>query len=128
MFQWWHPFMWLKYDVLANASGMTDKNKADQQYVERLAALARKFPSPGKIYILAMAEHYNKKGRAKKNKTQMHVPNNYILQIAQQHKEIFIPVGSVHPYQPNALEELDRCAEAECRVIKWLPNEMGMDP
>ena len=27
MFQWWHPFMRLKYEVLANASGMTDKKK-----------------------------------------------------------------------------------------------------
>lgn len=128
MFQWWHPFMRIKYKVLANVSGMTDKKKADQQYVERLAELAHKFPSRGKIYILAMAEHFNKKGRAKKNKTQMHVPDNYILQLARQHKDVFIPVGSVHPYQPDALEELDRIAEAGCRLIKWLPNEMGMDP
>ncbi|MDB5247593.1 MAG: amidohydrolase 2 [Segetibacter sp.] len=128
MFQWWHPFMQLKYEVLANVSGMTDKNKADQQYVERLAALAHKFPSPGKIYILAMAEHFSKKGQAKKSKTQLHVPNNYILQVARQHKDLFVPVGSVHPYQPGALEELDRCAESGCRIIKWLPNEMGMDP
>lgn len=120
--------MRLKYDVLANASGMTDKKKADQQYVERLVTLARKFPSPGKIYILAMAQHVNKRGKVKRSKTQMHVPNNYIDELTRQHSDLFVPVASVHPYEPGCLDELDCCAKAGIRLIKWLPNEMGMDP
>ncbi len=35
---------------------------------------------------------------------------------------------SVHPYRLDAIEELERCHAAGARLIKWLPNAMGIDP
>ena len=68
MFQWWHPFMQLKYEILANASGMRDKNKADQQYIERLAPLAHKFPSPENFTFLLWPSTSIKKDTQKRVK------------------------------------------------------------
>ena len=40
----------------------------------------------------------------------------------------FSPVISLHPYRPDAIDELDRWGKAGVKYIKWLPNAMGMDP
>ena len=41
---------------------------------------------------------------------------------------MFIPGISVHPYRADAVEELERWAARKARVVKWLPNAMGIDP
>jgi len=42
--------------------------------------------------------------------------------------DLFEPVISVNPYRPDALAELERGAKRGARMVKWLPNAMGMDP
>ena len=58
----------------------------------------------------------------------MYVPNDYVVDLARQHPDIFLPVISLHPYRRDAIEELDKWAKAGGKFIKWLPNAMGMDP
>jgi predicted TIM-barrel fold metal-dependent hydrolase len=58
----------------------------------------------------------------------MYVPNDYVVELARRHPDIFSPVISVHPYRWDALVEIDKWAEAGVKYIKWLPNAMGMDP
>ena len=36
--------------------------------------------------------------------------------------------ASVHPYRPDALDELDRCIRGGAVLMKWLPVSQGMDP
>ena len=40
----------------------------------------------------------------------------------------FEPAISVNPYRQDALAELERGARRGARMVKWLPNAMGIDP
>ena len=39
-----------------------------------------------------------------------------------------MPNISVNPYRPDAIEELEKWAGHGARIVKWLPNAMGIDP
>jgi predicted TIM-barrel fold metal-dependent hydrolase len=43
----------------------------------------------------------------------MYLPNRYVVELAQTHPDIFLPVISVHPYRPDAMQELDKWGKAE---------------
>ena len=118
----------LKFLIYTSASAVRDIDNADQEYAARLARLARAQKRHGKFRILAFDKHYNLDGSVNLAKTSMYVPNRYVVDLARQDWDIFLPVISVHPYRPDALQELDRWAKAGVKYVKWLPNAMGMDP
>jgi hypothetical protein len=118
----------LKFLIYASASGIRNVDDADRQYAERLVRLARGIAHHGKYRILALDKHYNPDGSVNARKTMIYVPNHYVVDLARQHPDIFLPVISVHPYRSDALQELDKWAKAGVKYIKWLPNARGMDP
>jgi predicted TIM-barrel fold metal-dependent hydrolase len=118
----------LKFLIYTSAAAIRNIDNADREYAERLVRLARAYPPRGKFHILAFDKHYNADGTVNLNKTNMHIPNHYVVELARQHPDIFLPVISVHPYRPDAIEELENWAKAGVKYVKWLPNAMGMDP
>ena len=118
----------LKFAVYASAAGIKSLDNADQEYVSRLARLARNIASPGRYRILAFDKHYNPDGTVNLEKTTFYVPNEYIFQLVRDYPDLFLPVISVHPYRPDALEELEKWARRGAKYVKWLPNAMGIDP
>jgi hypothetical protein len=118
----------LKFLIYASASDIKNLDNADREYAERLVRLARGIKGHGKYRILALDKHYNPDGTVNLRKTNIYVPNQYVVDLARQHPDIFLPVISVHPYRPDALQELEKWARAGVKYIKWLPNAMGMDP
>jgi len=117
-----------KFWIYVSASGIGDEKNLDVEYIARLLRLARGFPRPGKFRILAFDKHYRSDGSVDLKKSNIYVPNHYVVELARQHPDIFLPVVSIHPYRSDALQELDRWAKAGVKYIKWLPNAMGMDP
>ena len=118
----------LKFAVYASAAGIKNLDNADQEYVARLVRLARSVPSPGKYRILAFDKYYNPDGSVDLEKTTFYVPNEYVFRLAQDTPDLFLPVISIHPYRPDALEELEKWAQKGAKYVKWLPNAMGIDP
>lgn len=118
----------LKFLIYTSASGVTNIANADQEYLARLVRLARGNRSQGKYRILAFDQHYRPDGTVDLSKTNMYVPNEYVVELARQYADVFLPVISLHPYRRDALEELEKWAQAGVKYIKWLPNAMGMDP
>ena len=118
----------LKFLIYASAADIKNLDNADQEYAARLSRLARGHKRHGKFRILAFDKHYHLDGSVNLAKTNLYVPNHYVVDLARQHPDIFLPVISVHPYRPDALEELDKWAKTGVKYIKWLPNAMGMDP
>ena len=55
------------------------------------------------------------------------MPNEYVFKLAEKHSELFVPNISVNPYRPDALAELEKWAMLGARVVKWLPNAIGID-
>jgi uncharacterized protein len=118
----------LKFQIYVSATGVKDLVSADEQYIERLARLARAAAPSGKFRILAFDKHYNLDGSVNPAKTTMYVPNHYVVGLSEKHPDLFTPAVSIHPYRADALAELERWARAGVKYLKWLPNAMGMDP
>lgn len=128
MLTWGHPFHRLKFKVYLSAGAVSDPRHADRQFVDRLARLIGNIEGHGKHRLLAIDKNYDRDGTPNPGKTEFYVPNNYVFTIAEAHPDCFEPVISVNPYRPDALDELDRGAQRGARMVKWLPNAMGMDP
>jgi len=128
MRSWWHLTKRIRFEVYTSASGITDLDHADEQYVERLAALVRGIPDHGRHLLLAFDRYYGPDGRADPARTEFYVPNDYAFAVAEAWPDLFEAAASVHPYRPDALSELERCRKRGARVVKWLPNAMGIDP
>jgi predicted TIM-barrel fold metal-dependent hydrolase len=128
MLAWRHPFHRLKFKVYLSAGAVTDVEQADSQIVERLTRLITNIDSHGKHRLLAFDKNYNRDGTANLGKTEFYVSNDYVFALAEQHSDCFEPVLSVNPYRSDALSELERGAKRGARMVKWLPNAMGIDP
>ena len=128
MRSWAHPLHHLKFKVYLSAAGVEDVENADAELVQRLAGLIKHTPHHGKHRLLAFDKNYRPDGSVNLEKTEFYVPNEYVFSLAQQNPELFVPNISVHPYRPDALQELEKWAGRGARIVKWLPNAMGIDP
>ena len=118
----------LKFLIYSSASGIKNIDNADREYVARLVSLARSGNRHGKFRILAFDKHYNVDGSVDLAKTNMYLPNHYVVELAKQYSDVFLPVISVHPYRADAVAELDKWGKTGAKFVKWLPNAMGIDP
>jgi len=122
-----HPVLRLQHDCLMAASGLTGFDGADEIYVERLLELQRRFNPAGKIVLLAFDLAVGENGEEARHRSMLHVPDEYVLSLAERYEEIEACV-SIHPYRKDAAERLDRAAEAGAVAVKWLPNATDLDP
>jgi predicted TIM-barrel fold metal-dependent hydrolase len=125
---WRHPFHRAKFAVYLSAAGVEDPERADAQFAERLVRLVSNIERRGKYRLLAFDRHHDRDGTVNREKTEFYVPNEYVFDLASRHPDLFEPVISVHPYREDAVEELGRWARRGGRMVKWLPNAMGIDP
>jgi len=128
MLTWRHPFHRLKLKVYMSSAGVSDENNADPQAAARLANLVRSIKDHGKHRLLAFDKNYGKDGSINLEKTEFYVPNEYVFELAERYPDLFVPNISVNPYRPDATAELEKWARRGARIVKWLPNAMGIDP
>jgi predicted TIM-barrel fold metal-dependent hydrolase len=128
MLTWRHPFHRLKLKVYMSSAGVADEQKADPQAVARLTSLVSSIENHGKHRLLAFDKHYRRDGSVNLEKTEFYVPNEYVFELAERHPDLFVPNISVNPYRPDAIAELEKWARRGARIVKWLPNAMGIDP
>ena len=125
---WAHPFHRLKFKVYMSSAGVADEENADTQVIERLASLVGHIRGHGKHRLLAFDKNYGSDGSVNLDKTEFYVPNEYVFELAERHPDLFVPNISVNPYRPDAIAELEKWARRGARIVKWLPNAMGIDP
>ncbi len=124
----WHPAQWLRFRTYLTAAGVRNEAHADSEYLAVLAARARALPVRLRLCVFAFDHAYRPDGSVDTNAAPYYVPNDYALRATRAYPDIFIPVASVHPYRADAVAELDRCAAAGVRLVKWLPNVQNIDP
>ena len=122
-----HPIEYIKLYVYLSGSGITDVDNADAQFVDRLVRLINGIPNRGKFRILAFDRNYAENGLPIEEKTEFYTPNRYVMDLVNTYPDIFVPTISVHPYRKDAIERLDYWAKHGAKLIKWLPNAMGID-
>ncbi len=123
-----HPVGRLTYEFYLSASGVNSKDSVDSQFWKRLVDLSKDMEPHGKLGILAFDKFYTPMGEEKLDLTEFYLSNKRMLELVGKYPDRFFAVGSVHPYKKNYLEELDILAKAGVRIIKWLPNAMGIQP
>ena len=128
MQSWLYPKKRIRYGVYKSAFGIKDMDNADREYVERLVRLIRSIPKHGRHHILAFDKHYNNDGTVNPEYTEFYTPNSYVMDLAEEFPDVFLPTISVHPYRPDAVEALEKWAKRGARHIKWLPNAMNISP
>ncbi|MEK7707963.1 MAG: amidohydrolase family protein, partial [Verrucomicrobiota bacterium] len=116
---WRRPLAGMMFRHIGLPQGAMDGD-LDWLYVERLLEQVRG-SSLGAAVILAQDDVRDEQGRIMEGVGSFYVPNDYVLKLAQDHKE-FLPAVSIHPARPDALEELDRCLAAGAVMMKCLPN------
>jgi predicted TIM-barrel fold metal-dependent hydrolase len=72
--------------------------------------------------LLAHEKVYDESGRPCENLGSFYTPNDYVLALARQYPDCFIPAVAIHPARPDALDELERCIESGAAMLKLLPN------
>lgn len=123
-----NPMQYYRYLVYKRAIGITDEEKANEQYDDRVKSLLRQFPKPGRTYVLAFDKYYEPDGTVNLDETEFYVSNAIVEKLADAQPDLFAPIVSVNPYRPDALAQLSHWHEKGVRIIKWLPNAMGIDP
>src|SRR5207302_1072578 len=125
---WRHPLHKIKFRIYLSAGAVNDVERSDAQIVERLTRLIKNVEGHGRHRLLAFDKNYRRDGTTNLAKTEFYVPNDYVFDLTADHPDMFEPVISVNPYRPKALTELERGAQRGARMVKWLPNAMGIDP
>ncbi len=77
--------------------------------------------------LLAMDEVYTEAGEKKREWTNLHVPNKYIVKLKQENERILFG-ASVHPFRKDWNEELDFCLDNRAVLCKWVPSSQMIDP
>lgn len=123
---WTRPMDRLKFLAYQSAARVRDEQHAESEYAARLLRLAR--GHRGRFLALAFDAHHGPDGRVVPAKTEFYVPNEYALRLAESNPGVLAAACSIHPYRDDAIGELERCAARGVRIVKWLPNAMGIDP
>lgn len=125
-----HPYQYYRYLVYRRAAGIQSNKltEGNKQYIERLKNLISGFPQPGQTLLLAFDKFYTPEGQYLEQETEFYVSNDYTASFAQTSPQLFQAAVSIHPYQSEALKQLEQWHEKGKRFIKWLPNAMGIDP
>ncbi len=106
---------------------VSDPVKQDRLYVERLAVLVEE-SELDRVVLLAFDEIYDGKGKVDRDRTYLHVANDYVRKVCDDRPDIFAFGASVHPSRNDALDELERVAQQGACLVKLLPNSHNFDP
>jgi len=96
-----------------------------QRYLDNLLAQIRGAPSVSKAVVLAMDQVYDQRGKAQRDRTEFHIPNDFVIDLARRHPSLLAGI-SLHPDRPGAVEELTRLRAAGAVLLKWLPNTQNI--
>jgi predicted TIM-barrel fold metal-dependent hydrolase len=107
--------------------GLSENGRLDQDYVAELVRQLRS-SSVEKAVLLAQDARYDNQGHRDLKATNVYVPNEYLFQIVSEYSDLFVPCVSINPRRRDAMEELDRCAEAGARVLKVHPPTQDVNP
>jgi mannonate dehydratase len=122
------PLEYLKFGIYLEASGVDDLSQGDQQYLARLKALVQSQAPHGRFLLFAFDHVHDEQGVAQPHDSEFFTPNEYVLELARQAPEYFVPCASIHPYRPDAVDALEKAVAGGAVAVKWLPNAMKMDP
>lgn len=122
------PLAWAGTRLRLAAAGVDDVDAVDGRYVSRLLRQMRAMPSVYRAHVLARGWRYDDNGQRDDAGTYTHISNAYVWWLAQQAPDVLVPVVSIHPYRPHALQRLAHWAKKGVRSVAWWPLRQHIDP
>jgi mannonate dehydratase len=126
---WPHWLSAAQARLIANAA-CADAGRGDfaAAYLAHLTELLGAMPAGYKTVLLAMDAYHDESGRPRPALTHFSLANDLCAEAARQAPDRFEWAASIHPYRPDAVEELQRVTGLGARAIKWIPAAQGIDP
>ena len=119
-----------KFKIYLRAFGVSLSEvaeKGDGLIADRISELLAQSKLVRKAVILALDGVVNKDGTLDANRTEVYVPNEFIVDVVSRHKNLLFG-ASVNPYRKDALKRLDWAKAHGAVLVKWIPSIMGIDP
>ena len=118
-----HP----SYRFLLQLLDIEENDAMDSAYVERMVQQLHASDVDMAV-LLAQDGRYDERGRLQQQDTHFYVPNDYLFDVVSRYPDLFVACASINPKRPDALEELERCAEKGARIVKIHPPTQDVDP
>ncbi len=103
-------------------------DRSNQKYVDDLLTELRASRYVGRAVLLGMDGVYDPQGRLDCEGTDFLVGNDYVLGVVRAYPREFLAGVSINPQRRDAVDELERCADAGAVLVKVLPNAQQFDP
>ncbi len=119
-----------KYRVYLKAFGVKEhelEHHGDRLVLQRLSESLAVSTSVDVAVVLAMDGALDSTGELDRNLTEMYIPDDFLAEAVKVHPNLRFG-ASINPYRKDALERLERSAEAGAVLIKWLPSIQHVDP
>lgn len=97
-------------------------------YLARLDALLMAMPAGFKVLLLGLDARHDESGRPRREQSHVWIGNDYCAKVAGARPGRVEWAASIHPYRPDAAEELARVRALGARAVKWIPAAQGIDP
>jgi mannonate dehydratase len=123
------PARYVQRLFLINAGCVHDHpGRVDRSVVDRLLNQVDGLPSGAKLLLFALDWARDTGGAPVRERTTLYVPDAYARDVARMHGSAFEWAASIHPYDPDALDRLDRAHAEHALAVKWLPPTQNIDP
>lgn len=119
-----------KFGIYLRAMGVSEAELQAEGDGVLLRKLSQRIAASKRVagaVILAMDGALDADGKVDRKRTQIYVPNDYLMQELPKYSNLYFG-ASINPYRKDALERLEQVASAGAVLIKWIPNIMHIDP
>ncbi len=119
-----------KYGIYLKAFGVTEaelKEHGDGLTVKRLSEKLATSREIDAAIVLAMDGVIDATGSIDTQKTELYIPNDFILHETAKYPNLFFG-ASINPYRRDAITLLHQYAAEGAHLIKWIPSIMDIDP
>jgi hypothetical protein len=99
----------------------------DALIINRLSKRLASSELVGSAVILAMDGVIRGDGEIDFEKTEMYVPDDFVAEEVSKYENLLFG-ASINPYRRDAIERLEKAAENNAVLVKWLPSMQLIDP
>lgn len=120
----------LKFPIYLRAFDVTMREIeafGDRIVIEKLSRQISESEQISKAVVLALDGVVDSDGNLDKSRTQVYVPNRYLIKELAQYDNLLFG-ASVNPLRHDALDRLEFVSQNGTVLLKWLPNIMLFDP
>lgn len=117
-------FRYLRHKL--GLTGMSDRERSEA-YLRKLIGQLDAAAGLDGLVLLAFDGRYDATGHLDLDATDLYIPNDYCFEVCRRDPRL-LPAASINPRRRDAIDELERVAEAGAVCIKTVPNTQDFDP